>query len=89
VTLSTIHGCPPDEIEKFGLYLIAEKKLHTIFNLHPTLFVKERLSRIIKKSSFETITPNEAFERDLKYPDALKIIHTLKKTADKTRFILV
>jgi hypothetical protein len=44
---------------------------------------------LLKKSSFETIPPNEAFERDLKYPDALKIIHTLKKTADKTRFILV
>ena len=29
ITLSTMHGCPPDEIEKIGLYLINERKLHT------------------------------------------------------------
>lgn len=85
VTLSTMHGCPPEEIEKIGLYLIEEKKLHTIIKVNPTLLGKEKLSSILKKSSFETIIPDEAFEHDLKYPDALQIIHTLKKAADKNK----
>jgi len=29
VTLSTMHGCPPDEIEKIARYLIEERVLHT------------------------------------------------------------
>ena len=37
ITLSTMHGCPPDEIGKIGLYLINEKKLHTTIKLNPTL----------------------------------------------------
>jgi len=28
ITLSTMHGCPPDEIERIATYLIKERKLH-------------------------------------------------------------
>ena len=35
ITLSTMHGCPSDEIEKIGEYLITEKKLHTAIKLNP------------------------------------------------------
>ena len=37
ITLSTMHGCPPDEIEKLGRYLIEERKLQTTIKLNPTL----------------------------------------------------
>ena len=46
VTLSTMHGCPPDEIEKIGLYLIKEKKLHTTIKLNPTLLGKEQVNTL-------------------------------------------
>jgi putative selenate reductase len=84
VTLSTMHGCPPDEIEKIGLYLIEEKKLHTIIKLNPTLLGKENLNSILQKSDFEIIVPDQAFEHDLQYPEALKIIQHLQKAADLT-----
>ena len=29
VTISTLHGCPPEEIEKIAMYLITEKGFHT------------------------------------------------------------
>ncbi|MEZ5197452.1 MAG: putative selenate reductase subunit YgfK [Bacteroidales bacterium] len=83
VTLSTMHGCPPEEIEKIGLYLIEEKKLHTIIKLNPTLLGKEKLHKILDNSGFETIVPDEAFEHDLKYNDALPIIKNLRKSAIK------
>ncbi len=81
ITLSTMHGCPPDEIEKIGEYLIREKGLHTTIKLNPTLLGKEDLHAIIRNSGFETEVPDAAFEHDLKYPDAVRIISNLQKLA--------
>ncbi|MBN2175533.1 MAG: putative selenate reductase subunit YgfK [Bacteroidales bacterium] len=85
ITLSTMHGCPPDEIEKIGLYLIEEKKLHTAIKLNPTLLGKEKLHQILDQSGFKTTVPDEAFEHDLQYPDAVQIIQNLQKSAAKNK----
>lgn len=81
VTLSTMHGCPPDEIKAIGTYLLENKKLHTNIKLNPTLLGKARLQKIIRNSGFETIIADQAFEHDLKYDDAIKIISSLEETA--------
>ena len=81
ITLSTMHGCPSDEIEKIGEYLITEKKIHTAIKLNPTLLGKEKLHEIMKASGFETQVPDIAFEHDLKYEDALGIIRNLSAKA--------
>jgi putative selenate reductase len=83
ITLSTMHGCPPDEIEKIGHYLLKEKKLHTLIKLNPTLLGKEELRDILNnKLQFKNTIPDIAFEHDLKYPDAIGIIQRLQKSAD-------
>ncbi len=81
ITLSTMHGCPPDEIEKIGKYLIEEKKLHTTIKLNPTLLGKEKLQNILKNSGFNTNVPDIAFDHDLKYQDAISIINNLQKSS--------
>ncbi|MCD4735243.1 MAG: putative selenate reductase subunit YgfK [Bacteroidales bacterium] len=83
ITLSTMHGCPPEEIEKIGHYLLEDKKLHTAIKLNPTLLGKDNLINILNNSGFKTEVPDEAFEHDLKYPDAVSIIKNLQKTARK------
>ena len=84
VTLSTMHGCPPNEIESIAKYLIEKRKLHTTVKLNPTLLGAEDLRYILnEKLGYETIVPDEAFEHDLKYGDGLKIIKTLIQTAKK------
>lgn len=84
ITLSTMHGCPPDEIEKIGHYLLRKRKLHTFVKLNPTLLGKGDLRDILNhKLGFKTSVPEIAFEHDLKYPDAIGIITRLQKTADK------
>lgn len=83
ITLSTMHGCPSDEIEVIGEYLITEKKLHTAIKLNPTLLGKEKLHEILHDSGFETEVPDIAFEHDLKYHEALRIIRNLQKKADE------
>jgi putative selenate reductase len=83
ITLSTMHGCPPDEIEKIGHYLLKEKKLHTLVKLNPTLLGKDELRNILNnKLQFKNTIPDIAFEHDLKYPDAIGIIQRLQQTAD-------
>ena len=37
VTVSTLHGCPPEEIERIASYLITEKHLHTFVKCNPTI----------------------------------------------------
>jgi len=86
ITLSTMHGCPPEEIENIGLYLINEKKLNTTIKLNPTLLGAEKLRNILNtKLGFKTEVPDLAFEHDLKFPDAIKLINSLQKAADKNK----
>jgi putative selenate reductase len=83
VTLSTMHGCPPEEIEKIGLYLINEKNLHTTVKLNPTLLGPVELRGLLNtRLGFTTEVPDLAFEHDLKYPDALKILDSLTKASE-------
>ncbi len=86
ITLSTMHGCPPDEIERIATYLIKERKYHTAVKLNPTLLGPDQLRRILNHDlGYEaSIVPDEAFDHDLKYPDALKLISNLQAHADET-----
>ena len=84
ITLSTMHGCPPDEIERIGKYLIKERKLHTAIKLNPTLLGQDELRYLLnEKLGYEIKIPNEAFLHDLKYPKALTMIKSLSKLADE------
>lgn len=85
VTLSTMHGCPPDEIERIAAYLMEERRLHTFVKLNPTLLGYEEVARILHDAlGFREVElPQEAFEKDLQYPDAVKIIRNLKGLAKK------
>ncbi|MBU0464049.1 MAG: putative selenate reductase subunit YgfK, partial [Proteobacteria bacterium] len=68
VTISTMHGCPPDEIEKIGRYFVEEKKLNTTIKLNPTLLGQVELRDILNnRLGFDTVVPDIAFEHDLKY----------------------
>jgi len=84
VTLSTMHGCPPDEIERIARYLLEERGLHTVVKLNPTLLGKEAVLDILHRHlGFREIDiPDSVFEHDLQYEQALALIASLKKTAD-------
>jgi putative selenate reductase len=84
VTLSTMHGCPPEEIEKIGLYLLNEKKLHTTIKLNPTLLGPERLRGLLNdRLGFKVRVPDQAFAHDLKYDAALDLLRSLQTCADR------
>jgi putative selenate reductase len=83
VTLSTMHGCPPDEIERIARYLLEERGLHTAVKLNPTLLGKETVMRILHDHlGFREIhIPDAVFEHDLQYDRAVELIRTLQKVA--------
>jgi putative selenate reductase len=82
ITLSTMHGCPPGEIEKIAIYLIEKRGLHTTLKLNPTLLGPERLRTILKAElGFEVQVPDESFEHDLKYGDGIALIRSLQHKA--------
>jgi len=82
ITLSTMHGCPANEIEDIARYLLTERRLHTLVKLNPTLLGSSELRETLNnKLRFKTNVPDIAFEHDLKYPDALKLIEALSAEA--------
>ncbi|MCP3874594.1 MAG: putative selenate reductase subunit YgfK [Desulfobacteraceae bacterium] len=83
ITISTMHGCPPDEIEKIGLYFIEQRKLNTTIKLNPTLLGSDELRDILNNHlGFDVTVPDIAFEHDLKYDAGVKLIHNLMDKAN-------
>jgi putative selenate reductase len=83
VTLSTMHGCPPEEIERIARHLLEDRGLHTIVKLNPTLLGKARVVDILhgRLGFHEVEIPDEVFEHDLGLPAALDLIASLRATA--------
>jgi len=82
VTISTMHGCPPDEVEKIGRYFIEERKMDTTIKFNPTMLGAEKLREILnEKLGFSVVVPDLAFDHDLKYEAAVEIIRALTKSA--------
>ena len=83
VTLSTMHGCPPEEIESISSYLLREWHLHTLVKCNPTLLGRQRVRAILNDelNYKDVVVPNSAFEHDLKYSDAVPMLRNLQVTA--------
>jgi len=78
VTISTMHGCPPEEIEAICSYMLKEKKLHTFVKLNPTLLGFDRVRTILDDLGYDYIgLKRESFEHDLQYADAITMLHRL------------
>ena len=78
ICLSTLHGCPPAEIERIARYLLEEKKLHTFSKCNPTLLGYEFARNILNDMGYEYITfDDHHFKNDLQFDDAIAMITRL------------
>ena len=83
VTLSTMHGCPPEEQESICEYLLNEKKIDTYLKLNPTLLGYEKVREILDHLGFDYLhLSRESFLHDLQYSDAVEMLGRLMKTAE-------
>lgn len=82
VTLSTLHGCPPQEIERIASYLITEKHLHTFVKCNPTLLGYDYARDILNKMGYDYIQFGDFhFKDDLQYKDAVPMLKRLLELA--------
>ena len=72
VTVSTLHGCPPDEIERIASYLISEKHLHTFVKCNPTILGYQTARRTLDSMGYDYIVfDDHHFREDLQWADAV------------------
>jgi putative selenate reductase len=83
VTLSTFHGCPPDEIEAISKHLMTRHGLDVVVKLNPTLLGFERVGEIVgSELGYEEVTlRREDFDADLQFDRALELIGGLEAFA--------
>ena len=82
VTESTLHGCPPAEIERIATYLIGEKGLNCYIKCNPTLlgydYARERLDSL----GFDYVAfDDKHFVEDLQWADAVPMFRRLTDLA--------
>ena len=78
ITESTLHGCPPAEIERIATYLITEKHLNTFIKCNPTLLGYEYARKRLDGLGFDYIAfDDHHFLEDLQWADAVPMLHRL------------
>lgn len=83
ITLSTLHGCPPQEIERIASYLIEEKKIHTFIKCNPTLLGYDFARGALNGMGFDYVEfDDHHFRGDLQYSDAVPMISGLMELAE-------
>lgn len=83
MTLSTFHGCPPDEIEKIIDFCLKQNRLHCIIKLNPVLLGKKRTRELFNEvlGYQEIHIPDQAFDADTQWNQAVEMAGRLSETA--------
>ena len=83
LTLSTFHGCPPDEIESITKHLIDAHELDVIVKLNPTLLGYETVAGIVNDElGYRDVDVKEAaFAEDLQFDRGIELIGELRDYA--------
>ncbi len=86
VTISTLHGCPPQEIESIAAYLMKEKHLNTFVKCNPTLLGYEEARRLLDHMGYDYIAFGDFhFKDDLQLRDAIPMLERLMKLAGELK----
>ncbi len=82
VTLSTFHGCPPDEIEAIARHVMDTYGLSVVVKLNPTLLGYDEVGTIVRDElGYDVVLKREAFDADLQLGRALEMITSLQSHA--------
>ncbi len=84
VTISTLHGCPPQEIEKIAMHLITVKGYHTFIKCNPTLLGYEFARNRMDEMGYDYVAFGDFhFLDDLQYEDAIPMLTRLMKICEE------
>ncbi|WP_251387695.1 putative selenate reductase subunit YgfK [Mediterraneibacter agrestimuris] len=83
-TISTLHGCPPQEIEKIAMHLITVKGYHTFIKCNPTLLGYEFARKRMDEMGYDYVAFGDFhFLDDLQYVDAVPMLTRLMKVCEE------
>lgn len=83
-TISTLHGCPPNEIESIANHLYKEKHLNTFIKCNPTLLGYDFARSTLDSMGYDYMVFGDFhFLDDLQYPDAIPMFRRLMALADE------
>lgn len=78
ITLSTMHGCPAEEIESICTYLMKDKGLNLYLKCNPTLLGPKTVRQLLDDAGFKYIEFDEhQFDVDLKFDAAIPMLERL------------
>lgn len=85
ITLSTMHGCRPEEVGLIAGYLMDRWRLPTSVKLNPTLLGAEEVAHILHDElGFQDLTlSKEAFDGDPTFAEAVDLIRELTAVAER------
>ena len=79
ITESTLHGCPPEEIERIANYLIRSKGLNTYVKCNPTLLGYDFARKTLDSLGYDYIAfDDHHFREDLQWADAVPMFRCLQ-----------
>ncbi|MGL4736689.1 MAG: putative selenate reductase subunit YgfK [Cellulosilyticaceae bacterium] len=82
ITLSTLHGCPPAEIERIATHLITQKQLHTYIKCNPTLLGYDFARQTMDQMGYDYLLfDDHHFNNDLGFDDAVPMLQRLQNLA--------
>lgn len=83
VTLSTFHGCPADEIERIGEFLLRTIDVDVIVKMNPPMLGRERLEHLLHDVlGYDDLVVNPgAYESGLAFDDAVDLCRRLADLA--------
>lgn len=83
LTLSTFHGCPPEEVESIVSHLLQVCGLDCVVKLNPTLLGPTRLRELlVEKLAYPDLqVPDAAFQKDMQWDQMVDIIGRLRDEA--------
>ncbi|MDD4323743.1 MAG: putative selenate reductase subunit YgfK [Eubacteriales bacterium] len=83
-TLSTLHGCPPDEIEAISKHLLTEKHVSVFVKCNPTMLGYDYAREALDKLGYDYVAfPDTHFKGDLQYDDAVEMFARLLPLAEE------
>jgi putative selenate reductase len=89
ITLSTLHGCPREEIEGIAHYLLTVKGLNTYIKCNPTLLGYESARRILHDMGYPYLSfDDHHFKEDLQFTDAVGMLKRLTEEAKQRNLLL-
>ncbi len=84
LTLSTFHGCPPEEIGGITRHLMEDVGLHCVVKLNPTLNGPTEARRLLNDAlGYRYRIPDAAFANDPTFDQAVELISDLEDVARK------